>query len=155
MTVITDKLEVDGALILSPSLSPSCKFIDGQWIYVFLISSLNIPTRLLCRMQANSSGAKFLITIFKMKVKNDQRSKFSNWSNWKEEACFSGFFFPQFKMNYFIYTSHQLYSSSERGRKFRCHLFTFSLKLDMRLFYVVVVQWRQGNTQKKCAELLQ
>jgi len=31
-----------------------------------------------------------------MKVKNDHRSKFSNLSNWKEEALifFSGFFFP-------------------------------------------------------------
>ena len=47
-----------------------------------------------------------IIHIFELrlyvKVKNDHRSKFSNLSNWKEEAWKN-----QFKyMNYFIYTSH-------------------------------------------------
>jgi len=68
---MTDKLEVDGALILSSSLhqcSVGYYDGDGHWIYVFfLISSLNIPTRLLCQMQTNSSEAKFLTTVFKFR----------------------------------------------------------------------------------------
>ena len=54
-----------------------------------------------------------------MKVKNDHRSKFSNLSNWKEEAWknqgFNGIrtrdliYNRSSKMNYFIYTSHRWY----------------------------------------------
>ena len=40
-----------------------------------------------------------------MKVKNDHRSKFSNLSNWKEEA-FTFIYNRSSDMNYFIYTSH-------------------------------------------------
>ena len=34
-------------------------------IHIFSVSIVIIPTRLLCQMQANSSGAEFLSTIFK------------------------------------------------------------------------------------------
>ena len=42
------------------------------------------------------AGAAVVSTITRFKVKSDHRSKFSNLSNWKEEAFFffSGFFFP-------------------------------------------------------------
>ena len=36
-----------------------------KWIHIFSVSILIIPTRLLCQMQANSSGAEFLSTICK------------------------------------------------------------------------------------------
>ena len=36
-----------------------------KWIHIFLVSIVIIPTRLLCQMQANSSGAEFLSTISK------------------------------------------------------------------------------------------
>ena len=36
-----------------------------KWIHIFSVSILIIPTRLLCQMQANSSGAEFLSTISK------------------------------------------------------------------------------------------
>ena len=36
-----------------------------KWIHIFSVSIVIIPTRLLCQMQANSSGAEFLSTISK------------------------------------------------------------------------------------------
>lgn len=72
-----------------------------------------ISTRLLCQMQANSSGAESLATISKFRKK------------WK--------------------------------RIFRRHLSMSSLKREMRLFHVVVVQWWQKMYKKKryaSAELL-
>ena len=36
-----------------------------KWIHIFSVSIMIIPTRLLCQMQANSSGAEFLSTISK------------------------------------------------------------------------------------------
>ena len=36
-----------------------------KWIHIFSVSIVIIPTRLLCQMQANSSGAVFLSTISK------------------------------------------------------------------------------------------
>ena len=36
-----------------------------KWIHISLVSIVIIPTRLLCQMQANSSGAEFLSTISK------------------------------------------------------------------------------------------
>ena len=58
-----------------------------------------------------ASEWKGLLSLSKvnMKVKNDHRSKFSNLSNWKEEAWKKKNHFhlqPQFEMNYFI-ISHQ------------------------------------------------
>lgn len=64
-----------------------------------------ISTRLLCQMQANSSGAESLATISKFRKK------------WK--------------------------------RIFRRHLSMSSLKREMRLFHVVVVQWWQKMYKKK------
>ena len=34
----------------------------------------------------NSTKIYNVLAVFEVKVKNDQRSKFSNLSNWKEEA---------------------------------------------------------------------
>ena len=42
------------------------------------------------------------------------------------------------------------YPSSEREIKFRRCLFTSSIKHEIRHFYVVVVQKRERNVQKKC-----
>ena len=39
------------------------------------------------------------------------------------------------------------HSSLERERTFRCSLFKFSIKLEIRRFHVVVVQQRQRNVQ--------
>ena len=36
-----------------------------EWTHIFSVSIVIIPTHLLCQMQANSSGAEFLSTIFK------------------------------------------------------------------------------------------
>ena len=42
-----------------------------KWMHIFSVSIVIIPTRLLCQMQATSSGAEFLSTISKfMKVMN-------------------------------------------------------------------------------------
>ena len=40
-----------------------------KWIHIISVSIMIIPTRLLCQMQANSSGAEFLSTISSHKEK--------------------------------------------------------------------------------------
>ena len=44
--------------------------------------------------------------------------------------------------------SEEPHPSSERERKFRCCLFTFSIRHGIRQFHVVVLQKRQRNVQK-------
>ena len=41
-----------------------------KWIHIFSVSIVIIPTRLLCQMQANSSGAEFLSIISKFIKRN-------------------------------------------------------------------------------------
>jgi len=45
--------------------------------------------------------------------------------------------------------SNHIQVQKEIKRKFRRHLFTSSIKREMKLFHVVVVQWWQKNVQKK------
>ena len=42
------------------------------------------------------------------------------------------------------------HSSFERERKIRCHLFTSSIKCEIRDFHAVVVQWRKEMYKKVC-----
>ena len=46
------------------------KTSDEKWIHIFSVSIVIIPTRLLCQMQANSSGTEFLSTISKFIKRN-------------------------------------------------------------------------------------
>ena len=47
-----------------------------------------------------------------------------------------------------VLNSLRIYSSSKRGRKIRRRMSMSSIKLQIRRFHVVVVQW----TSKKCTE---
>ena len=58
-------------------------------------------------------------------------------------------YFVKCKRTLFEPNSKELYSSSDRERKFSRRLFTSHTKREMRHFPVVVVQWWQRNVQKK------
>ena len=48
-----------------PRQLTTTKTSHEEWTHIFSVSIVIIPTRLLCQMQANSSGAEFLSTISK------------------------------------------------------------------------------------------
>ena len=49
-----------------PRQPTATKTSHEKWSHIFSVSIMIIPTRLLCQMQTNSSGAKFLSTISKL-----------------------------------------------------------------------------------------
>ena len=60
---------IDHAFVLRchDSWQPRKRRMKSELIKLFSVSIVIIPTRLLCQMQANSSGAEFLSTTFKFK----------------------------------------------------------------------------------------
>ena len=63
-----------------------------KWIHIFSVSIVIIPTRLLCQMQANSSGAGFLSTISKF-IKRIVQSNYGLQQNFFQRHLVVGWLF--------------------------------------------------------------
>ena len=113
-----------------------------KWIHIFSVSIAIIPTRLLCQMQANSSGAEFLSTI----------SKFMKRMNFVI-ACLR----PSQNVKLGIFTGSRAVDGKEMYKKAWCTckvvvlpcqaiaFFTFSSPLHLKLPIIYDTLWSVRN----------
>ena len=113
-----------------------------KWIHISLVSIVIIPTRLLCQMQANSSGAEFLSTI----------SKFMKRMNFVI-ACLR----PSQNVKLGIFTGSRAVDGKEMYKKAWCTckvvvlpcqaiaFFTFSSPLHLKLPIIYDTLWSVRN----------
>ena len=125
-----------------PRQLTATKTSHEKWIHIFSVSIVIIPTRLLCQMQANSSGAEFLSTI----------SKFMKRMNFA-----IAFLRPSQNLKLGTYRSSRAVDGKEMYKKawFTCKVvvlpcqaiafFTFSSPLHLKLPIIYDTLWSFRN----------